>query len=83
MSDDNSTSGARMTVAHDPLFRRLVTWFWGVLGIGFVTCIGVAANNLYQLNLTVARAADNSVVMATSLADHEARLRALERERGH
>lgn len=64
----------------DPMFRKLVSWFWGSLGASFVTVLGLAAYNLYQLNLTVANIAIANAQTSVVMADHEARLRAVEKD---
>jgi len=71
----NRGSGGR-----DSRFSKLIGWAWVMLGGAAVSGIWIGSNNLYQLNVTVARIADNNVVVAKKLEDHEARLRQMERE---
>lgn len=75
----NHTGGGSVSNT-DPRFSRLLAWFFGALGIGSITVIGLAANNLYQLNLTVARGIDADAAQDKVLEDHEDRLRQVERE---
>ncbi len=74
-----SNDGASIRM-RDPRVSAALRWFWSMIGVGLVAVIGVAANNLYQLNLTVGRMADSDVLTANTLADHEQRIRARERE---
>jgi hypothetical protein len=55
-------------------------WFWGALGTLGVTLLGIAANNLYNLNVTVARGLDADATRDARIQDHEVRLRQVERD---
>ncbi len=65
---------------HDPRFSKLLVWFWGFLGIAAVTGAFAVASNLYELNMTVAKLADNNIITTAKLQDHEARIRQVERD---
>lgn len=64
----------------DSRVSKALGWFWGIVGTGIAGSILIAANNLYQLNLTVARGQDSDLVRDTRIEDHEARLRQVERD---
>lgn len=71
--------GASVNI-QDGRFTKLLTWFWGFVGLAVAAGSFTAASNLYQLNLTVARVADNNALAAEKLKDHEIRLRQVERD---
>lgn len=73
-------SGGARNSYKDGRVSKALGWFWGIVGTGIAGAFLLAANNLYQLNVTVARAADNAIVVNQTLADHEVRLRNMERE---
>ncbi len=75
---DASSGGARMVL--DPRVTRVRDWAYGAIGVGIITASGIAANNLYQLNLTVARGVANDALAETRFQDHEARIRQVERD---
>jgi hypothetical protein len=70
----------RGSTARDPRMSKLLAWFYGALGMAFVTGSWIAANNLYQLNVTVARGIDSDAQRDTRINDHELRLRQVERD---
>ncbi len=70
--------GARIT--QDGRVSRALGWFWGIVGMSITGSILLAANNLYQLNVTVARGLDSDAARDIRLADHEQRLRQVERD---
>lgn len=74
-------SNGASVVIQDPRVSQALRWFWGVLGVGIISVVGLAAKNLYQLNLTVSRMVDAGTITATTLKDHEDRIRTLERDR--
>jgi hypothetical protein len=76
-------SGGAAIEMMDSRVSKAMSWLWSALGFALVSVVGIAANNLYQLNLTVNRMLDNSAVVATQLKDHEDRLRQLERRNGN
>lgn len=71
--------GAHMAV-HDTRVSRALGWFWGLVGTFIAGSILLAANNLYQLNLTVARGMDADAARDARIEDHETRLRQVERD---
>lgn len=93
MEDDDSTleeikidrqrlagGGASITQMGDNRVTRLMNWFWTSLGLAVVAGSFTVANNLYQLNLTVAQGVKNDLLIATQIKDHEDRLRKVERD---
>jgi len=64
----------------DSRVSKALGWFWGLVGAGIAGSILIAANNLYQLNLTVARGQDSDVIRDARIEDHENRLRQVERD---
>lgn len=64
----------------DSRVSNALRWFWGLVGTAIAGSIMLAANNLYQLNLTVARGLDADAARDLRLNDHEDRLRKVERE---
>ena len=73
-------SGGASVTMKDSRVSRALGWFWGLVGAGIAGSILIAANNLYQLNLTVARGQDSDKARDERLNDHETRLRNVERE---
>lgn len=73
-------SGGASVTLKDTRVSKALAWFWGIVGTCIAGGVWLAANNLYQLNLTVQRIADNNAMVASQLADHEARVRQLERD---
>jgi hypothetical protein len=70
-------SGANISL-HDSRVSRALGWFWGIVGTGIAGATLLAANNLYQLNVTVARGLDRDEIRDKIDIDHENRLRSLE-----
>lgn len=75
-----SHRGSTRNVANDPRMSKLLAWFYGALGMALVTGSWIAANNLYQLNLTVDRGLRSDSQHEARLNDHETRLREVERD---
>lgn len=73
------TGGAVMEL-RDARLSRALAWFWGLVGTGIIGSVLLAANNLYQLNLTVSRGIDADANRDLRLNDHEDRLRQVERD---
>lgn len=73
------TDGAQISI-RDSRVSKALGWFWGVVGMGITGSILLAANNLYQLNVTVARGIDSDAARDALVADHEQRLRNVERD---
>lgn len=71
--------GPSMTI-RDGRVSRVIAWVWTVIGAGIIGATLLAANNLYALNLTVARVADINAVQEGRLEDHEKRIRQMERD---
>lgn len=74
-----ANGGASVTFK-DGRVSKALGWFWGIVGTAIAGSVLLAANNLYQLNLTVARGLDADVGRDRTLADHETRLRQVERD---
>lgn len=74
---DGSGASIRM---RDGRVSKLIAWAWATLGMAAVSGTWIAANNLYQLNVTVARGIDMDASRDQILADHEQRLRQMERD---
>ncbi len=72
------TDGAQVNIS-DSRVSRALSWFWGIVGMAITGSILLAANNLYQLNVTVARGLDGDAARDLRLNDHETRLRQVER----
>lgn len=64
----------------DSRVSTALRWFWGLVGAGIAGSVLLAANNLYQLNMTVARGIDADANRDSRLNDHEGRLRQVERD---
>jgi hypothetical protein len=77
--DKQLARGASIIQSNDPRFSKLLVWFWGFLGVAAVTGAFAVASNLYDLNMTVAKLADNNLVTTAKLQDHEERIRQVER----
>lgn len=75
-----TASGGATVHMEDRRVSKALGWFWGIVGMVIAGGVWLAAQNLYQLNLTVTRIADNNAIVAAQLADHEARLRQMERD---
>lgn len=73
------TGGATMSI-QDARLSRALAWFWGLVGTGIIGSVLLAANNLYELNVTVSRGLDADAARDVRLNDHEARLRQVERD---
>lgn len=73
-------SGGGSVTIRDSRVSKALGWFWGLVGAGIAGSILIAANNLYQLNLTVARGQDSDAARDLRIEDHETRLRNVERE---
>lgn len=73
-------SGGAVMELRDARLSRALGWFWGLVGTGITGAILLAANNLYQLNLTVSRGIDADANRDLRLNDHEDRLRQVERD---
>jgi hypothetical protein len=73
------SEGAQISI-RDSRVSKALGWFWGLVGTGIVGSILLAANNLYQLNVTVARGIDSNIIRDARLDDHESRLRQMERD---
>jgi hypothetical protein len=77
-SDDEQTpltglnSRGASIVIKDPRMSKLLAWFYGSLGMACVTGSWIAANNLYQINLTLAADAIVKQEMARQLAEQRA-----------
>jgi hypothetical protein len=71
--------GPRMDI-HDGRVSGVIKWVWSLIGAGIIGATLLAANNLYQLNVTVARAADVNYAQERRLDDHEGRIRQMERD---
>lgn len=94
MTDDNDSTlaelqidrqrtlggGASIVQSNDPRVSKLFAWALGFLGTAIATGSFMAANNLYQLNLTVAQGVKNDAAQMARIDDHEIRLRAVERD---
>ncbi len=61
--------GGASIVYRDPRVSKALGWVYGVLGTAFVSGTWLAANNLYQLNLTVAADAIWKQEMARQVAE--------------
>jgi hypothetical protein len=72
-------SGANIQL-QDGRVSRALAWLYGVIGTGIIGATLLAANNLYQLNVTVARGLDSDIVRDARIEDHESRLRRVERD---
>ncbi len=77
--DQRHKQGGAVLEFHDGRVSSIVAWFFGVLGIAFVSLVGLTAKNLYDLNVTVARSIDADLARDIRLNDHEERLRQVER----
>lgn len=77
--DAKSSGGSRISM-RDGRVSKLLQWFWGALGLLSVSLLGIAANNLYNLNVTVARGLDADASRDRRIEDHEMRLRQIERD---
>lgn len=75
------SDGARIDMS-DPRVSRVLAWVWTAIGTGVIGATLLAANNLYQLNLTVSNMASNNAIVAAQIKDHEERLRKVERDIG-
>ena len=71
--------GARVDI-RDGRVSKALAWVWTTLGAGIIGATLLAANNLYQLNVTVARGVDSDASRDRRLDDHEGRLRQMERD---
>lgn len=94
MTDDNDSTleelkidrqlkpvGASVTMTQNSGFlSKLEKGFWSFLALAIVAGSFTVANNLYQLNLTVAQGVKNDAAQAARLDDHEVRLRQVERD---
>ena len=79
--NDRQTEGGGASIRHyDPRVSRVRDWAWSIIGAGIIGASLLAANNLYQLNLTVARGVANDAIAELRYQDHEARLRQNERD---
>jgi len=74
-----SDTGASISM-HDKRLNKFLGWFWSSLGVAIVALLGIAARNLYDLNVTVARSIDSDIVRDARIQDHEQRLRQVERD---
>jgi hypothetical protein len=74
------SGGAQIRENRDRRVSMAIKWFWGLVGAGIASSGYLVANNLYQLNLTVARGIDADKARDDRLNDHEARIRSVERE---
>jgi hypothetical protein len=72
-------SGANIQL-QDGRVSKALGWFWGIVGMSITGSILLAANNLYQLNVTVARGLDSDIVRDARIEDHESRLRRVEKD---
>ncbi len=72
------SDGAQINM-QDGRVSKALAWFWGIVGMAITGSILIAANNLYQLNVTVARGIDSDMTRDARLNDHEQRLRQVER----
>lgn len=75
-----SNDGAQIHQTQDPRLSKVMAWVWTTLGASLILVVGVAANNLYQLNVTVARGIDSDTARDLRVNDHEERLRTVERD---
>lgn len=73
-------SGGASIYMRDGRVSRALGWFWGIVGTGLVGSVLLAANNLYELNLTVARGVANDALAESRYQDQEGRIRQLERD---
>ena len=73
------SEGASISI-HDKRVNKFLGWFWSSLGVAIVALLGIAARNLYDLNVTVARSIDSDIVRDARIQDHESRLRQVERD---
>jgi hypothetical protein len=78
MSEDQQGSGGGY-ISGDPRVSRLINWARNGIAAAFVACIGMAAKNLYDVNVSLVRMIDANVATVMTLKDHEERLRQLER----
>jgi hypothetical protein len=78
-SEEAGGRGARIHM-QDRRLSKALAWLWGILGSALVGSVLLAANNLYQLNVTVAQMASSNAMAAAQIADHETRLRQMERD---
>lgn len=74
-------SDAASITIKDPRVSKVINWVWSVLAVGAISVIGLAANNLYNLNIAVNRMLDAATITTNTLKDHEDRIRTLEREK--
>lgn len=73
------SDGANIQI-QDGRVSKALAWFWGIVGMSITGAVLLAANNLYQLNVTVARGLDSDIARDARIDDHESRLRRVERD---
>lgn len=76
----SSAEGGGSVRMEDKRVSIVRDWAWGIIGTGIIGASLLAANNLYELNLTVARGVANDAIAEARYQDHEARLRQVERD---
>ncbi len=72
--------GGGASINQDARVSKVIVWFWGIVGTGFIGAVLLVANNLWQLNLAINRLADNGAAFSAQLKDHEDRIRKVERD---
>lgn len=75
-----TASGGATVRIEDGRVSKIRDWVYGVIGAGIIGVGLLAANNLYQLNIAVNNLTTNNAAVSAQLADHEARLRQVERD---
>lgn len=73
-------SGGAGVLIQDSRFSSVINWVWIGMGSIAISLLGIAANNLYQLNITVARGLDADAARDIRLSDHELRIRQVEKD---
>ena len=77
--EQRDSGGGSILTAHG-VVSSAFKWFMASVGAVIATGSWIAANNLYQLNISIGRLADNRIVVEKQLVDHESRLRSVERD---
>jgi hypothetical protein len=73
------SGGASVTQTnYDPRMSTIISWVWGTIASAFVICVGLAAKNLYDLNVNMTRVLDVGAANSSDIKENTADIRQLQ-----